>query len=266
MTSVFNTDILPPYNHDLFETYCEKNTISTRVGTSLLPPLWTGHRKQLSLRQTMVRHTQHRSQPTELLVLDTFFNGNTRTLPVPSCHVNRRKHEGWDTARLPKPRQGKSSGGGRIRTTDLPVNLHTAAGVGVQRLKEGQEFTGNTFAPQSLPQCMTVRIVKNLHTAAGVGVQRLKEGQEFTGNTFAPQSLPQCMTVRIVKSSFQIKKLTHCWLMCYSFDHRKAGQCGTDSHDSEVRAHDKFGIGYPHAEGDSFDARGPLTERLDHFC
>ncbi|KER34212.1 hypothetical protein T265_12445, partial [Opisthorchis viverrini] len=29
------------------------------------------------------------------------------TLPVPSCHATRRKHEGWDTARLSKPRQGK---------------------------------------------------------------------------------------------------------------------------------------------------------------
>ncbi|KER28433.1 hypothetical protein T265_04741 [Opisthorchis viverrini] len=44
------------------------------------------------------------------------------TLPVPNCHATRRKHEGWDTARLPKPRQGKSSGGGRIRTMDLPVS------------------------------------------------------------------------------------------------------------------------------------------------
>ncbi|KER28131.1 hypothetical protein T265_04967 [Opisthorchis viverrini] len=35
------------------------------------------------------------------------------------------KHEGWDTARLPKPRQGKSSGGGRIRTTDLPSMMDT---------------------------------------------------------------------------------------------------------------------------------------------
>ncbi|KAG5454445.1 Heteroproteinous nuclear ribonucleoprotein L, partial [Clonorchis sinensis] len=32
-------------------------------------------------------------------------------------------HEGWDTARLPKPRQGKSRGrAGRVRTTDLPVS------------------------------------------------------------------------------------------------------------------------------------------------
>ncbi|KER30810.1 hypothetical protein T265_02849 [Opisthorchis viverrini] len=39
---------------------------------------------------------------------------------VPNCHATRRKHEGWDTARLPKPRQGKSRGRGRGRTTDLP--------------------------------------------------------------------------------------------------------------------------------------------------
>ncbi|KAG5452842.1 hypothetical protein CSKR_108992 [Clonorchis sinensis] len=37
-----------------------------------------------------------------------------------SCHATQRKHEGWDTARLPKPRQGKSRGRGRVRTTDLP--------------------------------------------------------------------------------------------------------------------------------------------------
>ncbi|KAG5453078.1 Ectonucleoside triphosphate diphosphohydrolase 6, variant 2 [Clonorchis sinensis] len=39
---------------------------------------------------------------------------------MPSCHATRVKHEGWDTARLPKPRQGKSRGRGRVRTTDVP--------------------------------------------------------------------------------------------------------------------------------------------------
>ncbi|KER33816.1 hypothetical protein T265_00475 [Opisthorchis viverrini] len=43
------------------------------------------------------------------------------TLSVPSHHATRRLHEGWDTARLPKPTQGKSRGRGRVRTTDLPV-------------------------------------------------------------------------------------------------------------------------------------------------
>ncbi|KAG5451561.1 Desumoylating isopeptidase 2 [Clonorchis sinensis] len=43
-------------------------------------------------------------------------------LSVPSCHATQRKHEGWDTAKLPKPRQGKSKGRGRFRTTDLPVS------------------------------------------------------------------------------------------------------------------------------------------------
>ncbi|KER28768.1 hypothetical protein T265_04459 [Opisthorchis viverrini] len=45
---------------------------------------------------------------------------STRTLSVPSSHDTRR-HEGWDTTRLPKPRQGKSRGRGRVRTIDFPV-------------------------------------------------------------------------------------------------------------------------------------------------
>ncbi|KER29784.1 hypothetical protein T265_03693 [Opisthorchis viverrini] len=42
-------------------------------------------------------------------------------LPVSSCHATRRRQEGWDTAGSHRSRQGKSSGGGRVRTTDLPV-------------------------------------------------------------------------------------------------------------------------------------------------
>ncbi|KER28298.1 hypothetical protein T265_04830 [Opisthorchis viverrini] len=42
---------------------------------------------------------------------------NCSTLLVPNCHATRSKHEGWDTARLPKPKQGKW-----VRTTDLSVN------------------------------------------------------------------------------------------------------------------------------------------------
>ncbi|KER28090.1 hypothetical protein T265_05001 [Opisthorchis viverrini] len=44
------------------------------------------------------------------------------TLSVSSCHATRRRHEGWDTARSPKSRQGKSSGKGRVRTIGLPVS------------------------------------------------------------------------------------------------------------------------------------------------
>ncbi|GAA50647.1 hypothetical protein CLF_104850 [Clonorchis sinensis] len=43
------------------------------------------------------------------------------TLSVPSRHATRRKHEGWDTTRLPKPRQ-KSRRRGWVRTTDLPID------------------------------------------------------------------------------------------------------------------------------------------------
>ncbi|KER22219.1 hypothetical protein T265_09641 [Opisthorchis viverrini] len=38
------------------------------------------------------------------------------TLSVPSCHVTRRLHEGWDTARSPKPRQ---------RTREAQVGFET---------------------------------------------------------------------------------------------------------------------------------------------
>ncbi|KER21233.1 hypothetical protein T265_10393 [Opisthorchis viverrini] len=40
------------------------------------------------------------------------------TLSVPNCRAARGKHEDWDTARLPKPRQGKSIDRGQVRTTD----------------------------------------------------------------------------------------------------------------------------------------------------
>ncbi|KER23930.1 hypothetical protein T265_08292 [Opisthorchis viverrini] len=43
------------------------------------------------------------------------------TFSEPNCHATRRLHEGWDTVRLPKPRQGKSRSKSRIRTTDLPA-------------------------------------------------------------------------------------------------------------------------------------------------
>ncbi|KAG5446073.1 hypothetical protein CSKR_103847 [Clonorchis sinensis] len=41
------------------------------------------------------------------------------TLSVPSSHATGRKHRGWDTARLPKPRQRKSRYRGWVRTTEL---------------------------------------------------------------------------------------------------------------------------------------------------
>ncbi|KER27618.1 hypothetical protein T265_05342 [Opisthorchis viverrini] len=49
---------------------------------------------------------------------------NCNTLLVPSCYATRRRHEGWDTNRMPKPRQGKSIGRGRVRTTDPAVICH----------------------------------------------------------------------------------------------------------------------------------------------
>ncbi|KER26486.1 hypothetical protein T265_13986, partial [Opisthorchis viverrini] len=50
------------------------------------------------------------------------------TLPVPSCYATLRKHEGWGVAGLPKPREGKSRGRGRVRTTDLPISKFALLG------------------------------------------------------------------------------------------------------------------------------------------
>ncbi|KER20973.1 hypothetical protein T265_15201, partial [Opisthorchis viverrini] len=55
--------------------------------------------------------------PTSALVKPSF---SFSTLSVPNCHATQRLHEGWDTARLPKPRQEKSRGRGWVRTTNLP--------------------------------------------------------------------------------------------------------------------------------------------------
>ncbi|GAA57348.1 splicing factor 3B subunit 3, partial [Clonorchis sinensis] len=60
----------------------------------------------------------HRRYPGMVIRKKSF---SCNTFPVPSCHATRRKHEGWATTRLPKPRQEKSRGRGRVRTTDLPV-------------------------------------------------------------------------------------------------------------------------------------------------
>ncbi|KER32206.1 hypothetical protein T265_01640 [Opisthorchis viverrini] len=42
---------------------------------------------------------------------------------MPSCHATRRKHEGWDTAILSKPKLGKSRCRGQVRTTDIRALL-----------------------------------------------------------------------------------------------------------------------------------------------
>ncbi|KER20860.1 hypothetical protein T265_10669 [Opisthorchis viverrini] len=49
-------------------------------------------------------------QHPSLGALPLDYSFSCSTLPVPSCHATRRRHESWDTVRLPKPRQGKSRG------------------------------------------------------------------------------------------------------------------------------------------------------------
>ncbi|KAG5442205.1 replication factor C subunit 1, partial [Clonorchis sinensis] len=66
------------------------------------------------------------SRPNRMLNIDSKASTHLplaccNILSVPNCHATRRLHEGWDTARLLKPRQGNSRGRSRVRTTDLPV-------------------------------------------------------------------------------------------------------------------------------------------------
>ncbi|KAG5452645.1 hypothetical protein CSKR_114247 [Clonorchis sinensis] len=93
-----------------------------------------------SSRKSADWHTEHVTKPVHIkgfaqfigseasvstlmllfLMMISLFSCNT--LPVPSCHATRRTHEGWDSARSPKPKQGKSRGRGGVRTTDIPVS------------------------------------------------------------------------------------------------------------------------------------------------
>ncbi|KAG5445470.1 hypothetical protein CSKR_103718 [Clonorchis sinensis] len=97
--------------------YCtSQNNEKNCEGTD--DPNQTEPAKRLKLRTTVF-----------LLNWPTFFRGSSfscSTLSVPNCHATRRLHEGWDTARLPKPRQGKLRDRGRVRTTNLPVRADGA--------------------------------------------------------------------------------------------------------------------------------------------
>ncbi|GAA50603.1 hypothetical protein CLF_104782 [Clonorchis sinensis] len=73
---------------------------------------WITHKRLLK-----VLNTCPAPNLVQMLLRQSF---SCSTLSVPNCHATRRKHESWDTAKLPKPRHGKSRGTGRARTTDLP--------------------------------------------------------------------------------------------------------------------------------------------------
>ncbi|KER34149.1 hypothetical protein T265_12435, partial [Opisthorchis viverrini] len=80
-----------------------------------LHPVAISYRWRVSCLQT----NQVTQAQCELISIKKSLSCNN--LPVPSYHATRRNHAAWDTARLPKPRQGKSRGKGQVRTTDLPV-------------------------------------------------------------------------------------------------------------------------------------------------
>ncbi|KER31966.1 hypothetical protein T265_01899 [Opisthorchis viverrini] len=82
---------------------------------------------------------------------------NCSALSVPSCHATRRKHEGWDTVRLPKPRQGKSSGGGGGRT-NIANYMDFLKEVKIWQLICITDTTGSCTSNNfSVPSCQATR-------------------------------------------------------------------------------------------------------------
>ncbi|KAG5442201.1 hypothetical protein CSKR_100215 [Clonorchis sinensis] len=61
-----------------------------------------------------LRHSKFDTEGTKKQTMSTNFF-SCSTLSVSSCHTTRRKHDGWDTAKLPKARTWKSRGRGRVR-------------------------------------------------------------------------------------------------------------------------------------------------------
>ncbi|KER22007.1 hypothetical protein T265_09801 [Opisthorchis viverrini] len=80
------------------------------------------HRKtsNVSRESNNDSHARLKGRDGSVIRVRIYVPEDPSTLSVPSCRVTLRRHEGWDTARSPKLRQGKSRGRGRVRTTDLP--------------------------------------------------------------------------------------------------------------------------------------------------
>ncbi|KER19912.1 hypothetical protein T265_15432, partial [Opisthorchis viverrini] len=103
------------------------------------------------------------------------------TLSVPYCHATRRLHEGWDTVRLPKPRQGKSRGRGPVRTTDLPVINSTRD---ITKLSERSFVTPfRCIAAMPPGGCTRAELLPGCPSLEGSG-EMLRMEREFTERKF----------------------------------------------------------------------------------
>ncbi|KER29217.1 hypothetical protein T265_13429, partial [Opisthorchis viverrini] len=83
----------------------------------------SGHAPRLTEKNELLCAANRKAiQKQGLLIPGRYWKKSFRfdILSVPSCHAIRRKHEGKVTARLPKPRQGKSRGIVCVQITDLP--------------------------------------------------------------------------------------------------------------------------------------------------
>ncbi|KER19713.1 LOW QUALITY PROTEIN: hypothetical protein T265_15468 [Opisthorchis viverrini] len=88
-----------------------------------------GHRRFLSCPRSPMSIGSSTAARNRMAV----FEKNRPAVEPFRCHATLRLHEGWDTARLPKPRQGKSRGRGQVRTTDLLISKFALLPLGPSR-------------------------------------------------------------------------------------------------------------------------------------
>ncbi|KAG5441173.1 hypothetical protein CSKR_202102 [Clonorchis sinensis] len=103
------------------------------------------------------------------------------TLSVPSCHATRRKHEGWDTARLPKPRQEESRGRGRVRTFRWLLICSTSLASGLQTFRHHtrrHHQCASWVSTSSLPACVYIAFEDHLLSSDLIGYLGLNYSRE----------------------------------------------------------------------------------------
>ncbi|KER29238.1 hypothetical protein T265_04086 [Opisthorchis viverrini] len=114
----------PEFAGNCFHTSLPSHCLT--ASGSLPPFTWLCEKS--SSRKSVDWHTQHVAKPAQPVQCDQFiYRGPGCSAVAPFRCLTAMTPEGSTRAGiLPKPRQGKSSRGGRIRTADLPVNNRSA--------------------------------------------------------------------------------------------------------------------------------------------
>ncbi|KER22114.1 hypothetical protein T265_09711 [Opisthorchis viverrini] len=105
----------------IFKTRVSFAGSASRIRMWLVVPVRYRPSLMSRARLSRVRENPNRNQVTLKPMCSVYaMSFSCITLSARNCHVPRKKYEDWDTARLPKSRQGKSRGKGRVRTSARP--------------------------------------------------------------------------------------------------------------------------------------------------